>query len=101
MSYFSVILQKIDEDTETWSDFLHLIAYRVNKTHGGESFNAGADQYHPSLNFDFRFSEALEVVAYNTQLYRLIYKGRVYDIRDYDDYMERHRTVRLVGVCYG
>lgn len=101
MSYHPLTIQVIDQDTEEWSDHLHLHALQVNKTGSGESFNAGAEQYHPRLTFRLRWCKALEDVAYNTQLYRIVYRGHTYNIQDYDDYMEKHQTVNLVGEAYG
>lgn len=95
-----VTLQVMNETTEAWSNSMTLHAI-VNKTGGGESYNAGADQYHRRLTFDFRYSTALAVVAYSPQLYRLQYQGHTYNILDYDDYMEQHRTIRIVGELYG
>ncbi len=101
MSYYPVTVQRLNEETEEWSDVLHLHAIRVNRTGGGESFNAGADQYHPTLTFEFRYCTDLEAVAYSPQIHRLIYRGHTFDVRNYDDYMEQHRTVKLVGMSYG
>lgn len=101
MSYYPVTVQKMDEDTEEWTDLLHLHALQVNKTGGGETHNAGAEMYRPRLTFDLRWCKALEDVAYTPQVHRLVYRGRFYNIEDYDDYMEQHKTVRLVGVAYG
>lgn len=101
MSYSPLTIQQMDPDTEEWTDKLHLHALQVNKAAASESFNAGAEQYHPRLTFRLRWCKALEDVAYNTQLYRIVYRGRFYNIQDYDDYMERHITVNLVGVAYG
>ncbi|MBQ7013392.1 MAG: head-tail adaptor protein [Oscillospiraceae bacterium] len=94
-----IIVQKQNEDTETWEDLLHLHA-RVNKTGGGQSLNAGADQYHPSLTFDLRYTAALEEMRYAPQLYRILYRGHTFKMADYDDYMEQHRTVKIVGELY-
>lgn len=101
MSYHPFTIQRIDEETERWTDLLHLHALKVNKTGGGETSNAGAEQYHPRLTFEVRWSKALEDVVYSPQTYRIVYRGRTYNIQDYDDFMEQHRTVRLVGVAYG
>lgn len=101
MSYFPVKVQKRDPDTERWTDHLLLHALQVNKTGGSESFSAGAEQYHPRLTFVLRWSQPLEDIAYNPQSYRLVYRGHTFNIIDYDDYMERHLTVRLVGEAYG
>jgi len=101
VSYYPLTVQRIDPDTEDWTDYLHLHALKVNKTGGGENYNAGAEQYHPRLTFELRWCKALEDVVYSPQTYRVIYRGRSYNIQDYDDFMEQHRTVRLVGVAYG
>lgn len=65
------------------------------------SLNAGADQYHVSRTFEVRYVRALEDIAHAPQPFRVIYRGRTFKVTDYDDYMERHRTVRLVGELYG
>lgn len=93
-------IQLQDPDTEEWVDKLSLHA-TVNKTGGGSNFNAGTDQYNASLTFTVRYVRALEDLAYNTQLYRIIYRGRTFRIVDYDDFMEQHREVKLVGEYYG
>ena len=87
--------------TEGLADLLHLHATLVNKTGGSETFNAGAEQYHPRLNFDLRWCQALEAIRYDTQSHRILYRGHAFNIKDWDDYMEQHLTVRLVGEAYG
>ena len=95
-----ITIQVQDPETEEWADKLHLHA-SVNKTGGGSNFNAGADQYNASLTFKLRYVSALEAIAYNTQPYRIIYRGRKFKVVDYDDYMEQHREIKLVGEHYG
>lgn len=94
-----ITIQKQNEETERWEDLLHLHA-RVNRTGGGQAMNAGADQYHPSLTFDVRYASALEEMRYSPQLYRIVYRGRKFKLADYDDYLEQHRTVKMVGEMY-
>lgn len=101
MSYFPVVLQRQDPETEQWTDLQLLHAIKVNKAGGGESFNAGAGQYHLRLMFEFRWCKLLEPLRFNTQQFRLVYQGHTFNIVDYDDYMERRLTVRLVGEAYG
>lgn len=101
MSYHPLTIQKMDPATEEWSNLYHPHALQVNKTGGGESYAAGAEQYKPRLTFELRWFKGLEDVIYNPQLHRIVYRGRMFDIQDYDDFMEQHRTVRLVGVAYG
>lgn len=101
MSYHPFTVQVQDPETEEWTDLLSLHALQVNKTGGGETANAGTEQFHPRLTFEVRWSKALEDVIYSPQTHRIVYRGRTYNIQDYDDFMEEHRTVRLVGVAYG
>lgn len=95
-----IIIQAQDSKTEEWSDKFRLHA-TVNKTGGGSRFNAGTDQHTASLTFKVRYARALEDLAYNPQPYRIIYRGRTFKIVDYDDYMEGHREIKLVGEYYG
>ena len=94
-----ITIQTQDETTEEWADTLHLHA-RVNKTGGGTSVNAGADQYHASLTFAVRYNKQLEALRYNPQPFRVAYRGHTFKVTDYDDYMEEHNEVRLVGELY-
>lgn len=94
-----ITVQAQDPDSEQWVDRLRLHA-EVNKTGGGTSFNAGADQYHPALTFKVRYSRSLEDIANAPQPFRIVYRGRTYKVADYDDYMERHREVKMVGELY-
>ncbi len=95
-----ITVQVQDSATEQWTDKLRLHA-RVNKTGGGQTFNAGADQYRVSRTFEVRYVKALEEIAHSPQPYRIVYRGRTFKVVDYDDYMERHLTVKLVGELYG
>lgn len=101
MSYHPFTIQVQDETTEEWANLLHLHALQVNKTGGGETSNAGAEQFHLRLTFEVRWCKPLEDVIYSPQVHRIVYRGRTYNIKDYDDFMEEHRTVRLVGEAYG
>lgn len=94
-----ITVQVQDPVTEGWTDSLHLHA-KVNKTGGGAAYNAGADQYRASLTFEVRYVRALEDIAYGPQPFRVLYRGRTFKVTDYDDYMEQHRSVRLVGELY-
>jgi head-tail adaptor len=101
MSYIPVTIQHMDPDTEEWTDLLHLHATKVNQSGGSEAFSAGREQFRPKLSFDFRWSKVLETLRYDTQNHRIVYQGHTFNIVDYDDYMEQHLQVRLVGEAYG
>lgn len=95
-----IIIQVQDPNTEQWRDRWKLHA-RVNKTGGGQTLVAGADQYRATLTFEVRHFAALEEMRFNPQPYRIIYQGHTFKLVDYDDYMEQHQTVKLVGEAYG
>ena len=95
-----ITIQKLDEATETWSDVFHVHA-RINKAkNDNEYLNAGAIQEKRSLTFEVRYFADLEDISFNIQLYRVLFKGITYDIKDYDDFMLLHKTVKLLGVSY-
>ena len=92
-----ITIQKISEESETWEDLFSLHA-RVNKTGGSEYLNAGANQSRSNLTFEVRYFEKLEDINYDRGSYRIVYRGRVFNITDYDDFQEKHLTVKLLGV---
>ena len=94
-----IVIQVQDAETEQWTDVLRLHA-RVNKTGGGQALNAGADQYRVSLTFEVRYCKELESLHFSVQPFRVIYRGHKFKVVDYDDFMERHLTVKLVGEFY-
>ena len=95
-----ITIQEQNPDTEEWADRWNLHA-RVNKTGGSQALNAGADQYRATLTFEVRYFSALEEMRYNPQPFRIVYHGHPFKLVDYDDYMEQHQTVKLVGEAYG
>lgn len=92
-----ITIQKIDKSTEAWSDLYNLHA-RVNKSSGSEYLNAGANQSKATLVFEVRFFKELEDINYKRGSYRIVYRGRPFNITDYDDFQEEHKTVKLLGV---
>lgn len=92
-------IQVQNPDTEQWEDALDLHA-KVNKTGGGQSFSAGADQYHVTKTFEVRYIKLLDYIAHGVQPFRIVYRGANYKVVDYDDFMEKHNIVKMVGVLY-
>lgn len=95
-----ITIQRQDFETEEWGDLWKLHA-RVNKSGGGQASNAGADQYRTTLTFEVRYFAALEELRYNPQPFRIVYRRHTFKLVDYDDFMEKHQTVKLVGEAYG
>ncbi len=101
MSYIPVRLQRLDPETETWSDVRTLHALQVNSVSGRESFNAGSEQYHLQLKFRFAWSSAIEPIRFDPHSWQLVYNGHAFNIVHYDDYMESHIHVDITGEAYG
>ena len=95
-----IIIQIRDEDTEDWIDKFTLHA-RVNKSGGSEYLNAGAVQSKSTRVFEVRYFPEIEAIDDNRDMYRILYRDRTYNITDYDDFQEQHKTVKLLGVSYG
>lgn len=94
-----ITIQRINE-SEDWIDAFHVHA-KINKTKSdNEYLNGGAIQGKRTLTFEVRYFKNLEDISFNTQLYRIVYLGEPFDIVDYDDYMLKHKTVKLAGVSY-
>lgn len=94
-----IIIQKINEDNETWQDYLPYHC-RLNKAGYSESQNGGAIKSKVKLAFEVRYCPPLEDIFLNTQLYRIVYKNNNYNIIDYDDFMFKHKTIKLIGESY-
>lgn len=95
-----IIIQKIDEITENWSDVFTLHA-SINKTKNGDEYlSGGAIQAKRNLTFEIRYFAELEDISFNLQSYRVVYQGVAYDLMDYDDYLMKHKTVKLLGISY-
>lgn len=95
-----IIIQKINELTETWED-LYSVHASINKAKSNNEYlNAGAIQAKRTLVFEVRYFKDLEDISLNTQQYRISYQGVPYNIADYDDFMLLHKTVNILGVSY-
>ena len=95
-----IAIQRINDSTELWEDAFFVHA-RINKAKSdSEYLNAGAIQGKRSLVFEVRYFTDLQDVCLNTQSYRILYGNVPYNISDYDDYMQRHKTVKFLGDSY-
>ncbi|MEE3428421.1 MAG: head-tail adaptor protein [Ruminococcus sp.] len=95
-----ITIQKIDEKTEIWTDLYKLHAC-INKAKSDDQYlSAGSTRTLKALTFDIRYFSGLEPISFNHQSYRIMYRGVPFAIEDYDDYLERHKNVKLLGVSY-
>lgn len=95
-----IVIQKRDEITEDWTTVFTPHA-SINKAKvDGEYLSAGAIRGKRNLTFALRYFKDIEDISFNLQSYRIVYQGVPYDIKDYDDFMLNHKTVKLLGVSY-
>ena len=101
MVYDKIIkIQKIDEETEEWSDVFTLHSC-INK-HKSDDKYLGSKAIQDKISFVFRvrYFKDIEEIFGNLQLYRIVYNNKNYEIVDYDDYKLKHMNVKLLGVSY-
>lgn len=95
-----IMLIRYNESSGEWEDSALLHA-RINKTGGSEYWGSGAYQSKATLTFEVRYSPKVASIFLNTQLYRIRYNGHEYDVEDADDYLQQHRTLKIMGVARG
>ena len=95
-----IVIQKIDDITETWADVFKIHA-SINKSKADDEYlSGGAIQGKKNLTFEVRYFAALEDISFNIQSYRIVYQDVPFNIEDYDDFMLQHKTVKILGVSY-
>lgn len=98
MSTYNKIIkiQKLNEDMEIYEDYYSCHA-NVNKSSGKEYFNARVEISTSTFNFKLRYCEKLKDIVYNSELYRIIYNGKNFNVKTTDDYKEKHHELTIVG----
>ena len=95
-----ITIQKLNSQAKRWEDVFNVHA-SINKAKpDNEYLGAGAIRSKQNRVFEVRYFSALEDISLNLQLYRILYRNVPYDIKDYDDFMMEHKTVKLLGVSY-
>lgn len=95
-----ITIQKRDEITEEWADVFKVHA-KINKAKSDDEYlSGGAIQGKRNLTFEVRYFADLEDISFNIQNYRIVYQGVPFDIKDFDDFMLQHKTVKILGVSY-
>lgn len=68
---------------------------KSNKTRSAATFEAGGEQDAALITFTLRWSKHISPIEYEMSSYRLKWRGHLFDIIGYDDYMYQHRKVDL------
>ena len=96
-TYNQVIqIQKLNDDTELYNDYYRCHA-QVNKTGGNEYLIAGSVSTKNKFTFIVRYCEELKNLQFDTQTYRIVFNGVIFNILDADDFMQRHKTIKIIG----
>lgn len=94
-----IMIQRLNADGE-FADWQTCHA-RVNRAGGGERDAGGARRSTMMLTFDLRWRHSFDPIFLCLQDFRIVYRGAVFVLTDYDDYMEQHRILRLEGESVG
>lgn len=95
-----IIIQKQNTATEKWED-LYKVHAKINKASNDNAYlGSGASQSKRSITFEIRYFYGVKDMDLNRQYYRILYQGEPYNIEDCDDYMFKHKTVKILGVSY-
>ena len=93
---FRVMIQKQDAETEEWADWKKFTAYSANRTSSREYSISDTEFSSDMVTLIFRWSKSLSEIDGNTQLYRCMFRGGLYDITSYDDPLYKHDKIRLI-----
>lgn len=95
-----ITIQKLNAKAKLWED-VYTVHASINKAKADNEFlSAGATQAKKNLTFEMRYFAGLEDISLNLQTYRILYRKVPYNITDYDDFMLKHKTVKILGVSY-
>ena len=101
MAIYRPILIEKQNDEGDWEEFFRCHATVNKNTTDSERLSSGATRIRSIKNFDVRYSKKIAEIDLDTQYFRIVYQGVTYSVTSYDDYFERHVSVRLVGALYG
>lgn len=93
-------IQKLDYETEVWSDYYSTHA-NINKSGGKEYFNASSNISNSTFNFKVRYCESLKDIQYETEIYRVMYDKRYFNIKNVDNFNMENHELTLVGEFNG
>lgn len=89
-------IQKLNDDNDSYSGYYSCHA-QVNKTGGNEYLIAGSVSTKNKFTFIVRYCEELKNLQFDTQTYRIVFNGVIFNILDADDFMQRHKTIKIIG----
>lgn len=110
-SYNRIIKIQKQNEEEIWEDYYisenaskkknPYIHANINKTGGSEYNHASSEITTGTYDFKIRYCKAIEEIIYNTEIFRIVYKNRIYDIDNVDRYAESNTEITLIGTFNG
>lgn len=88
---FPILIQKLNLDTEKWEDY-YPTHMNKNKVGGKEYTQASTNISNSTFNFKVRYCKELEEISFNTEIYRVVYNNRCYDVKNVDRYGESNEA---------
>lgn len=95
-----ILIQKLNIDTEQYENYYRTHA-NINKVGGNEYQRASTNISNSTFNFKVRYCKLMEDVIFNTEIYRVVYNNRCYDIKNVDHYGESKTELTIVGEYNG
>lgn len=97
---FPILIEKLNLDTEKWGEYYSTHA-NINKVGGKEYEQASTNISNSTFNFKVRYCEKMKEVIFNTEIYRVVYENRCYDIKNIDHYGENKTELTITGEFNG
>lgn len=95
-----ILIQKLNADSEKWEDYFKTHAI-INKSNGKEYFNASTNISSSTYNFKVRYCNNIDPLIFNTEIYRIVYNTRCFNIKNVDRYLESVSEITIVGEFNG
>lgn len=83
---YTISSDSIGNQKATWADYKTVYA-DINGLYGQDYWAAAAQGQENTINFTIRWSKSLEQLAKDKDftLYRIVFDGNIYSIKDYDN----------------
>lgn len=89
---------EIGNQTALWTEYYKGYAF-VNNLYGAEYWEAAQTQAENTVVFTMRYHPLLDTI--NTRGFRLIYRGKIYNIKSIDNVKYRNELVKIKATMKG
>lgn len=100
MSRGDVIEIERRDDEGEWTPFGRLPIIQANKTKSREVTEGSSESSAEHVTFRVRWHKPLEDIEFDKACFRIRWRGQLFAIEGYDDFMFCHETVDLQAVSY-